>query len=123
MFVSWVGRGSHTFNDKQSRSPPSISRASLQIHKAIQKYYFVSDRNPKLMGLSLYRPVHDELTEKFFTVDNNNVPFAFQQPCSWGAVWFPGPWRYFRNWMSAQTTDPRITEFRISSNSWYGNTN
>lgn len=51
------------------------------------------DRSPRLIGLSLYRPIHDELNSRGIHVANNNDPFVFQSPCSWGAVYFPGPWR------------------------------
>mmetsp|Transcript_22965 Transcript_22965/g.41357 ORF Transcript_22965/g.41357 Transcript_22965/m.41357 type:complete len:399 (-) Transcript_22965:211-1407(-) len=89
------------------------------VRQGLQKYYFTPQRHPKMMGFALYRPMHDELTERLYTVDNDHAPFALQQPCSWGSVWFPAPWRYFREWMTMQTADPKISDFHISSNTWH----
>ena len=36
-----------------------------------------------------------------------------------GAVYFPVAWRYFREWMTTQTADPRIAELSVYSNTWY----
>ena len=55
-------------------------------YKALGAYYFVPNRHPKLIGLSLYRPIHDELTVKYFDPQTGNRPFVYQQPCSWGQV-------------------------------------
>ena len=52
----------------------------------------------RLLGISLYRPIYDELSKNTCTVDNDFSAFALQQPCSWGAVYFPAPWRQFREW-------------------------
>jgi hypothetical protein len=68
-----------------------------------------AEADPKLLGLSLYRPIHDELSGHGCEVKNGNLPFALQQPCSWGAVYFPRPWRYFRDWYdSTKSVEPRV---------------
>lgn len=78
----------------------------------------------KLLGVSLFRPIHDELSGHGCVVANDFSPFALQQPCSWGAVYLPGPWRRFRGWYDAHASepaelrddnDPRIDP---SSNTW-----
>ena len=80
-------------------------------------------KDPKLLGVSLFRPIHDELTEKGMKFNTHNKPYLLQQPCSWGAVYFPGPWRRFRDWYhnegslgDATTKSHGIP--RISSNTW-----
>ena len=64
------------------------------VDRALRKYYLIPSRSPRLIGLSLYRPIHDELNSRALVVNNDHQPFLFQSPCSWGAVYFPGPWRY-----------------------------
>eukprot|EP01062_Namystynia_karyoxenos_P028282 TRINITY_DN2144_c0_g1_i1.p1 TRINITY_DN2144_c0_g1~~TRINITY_DN2144_c0_g1_i1.p1 ORF type:complete len:429 (+),score=101.03 TRINITY_DN2144_c0_g1_i1:89-1375(+) len=85
-----------------------------------------SGADSKLLGVSLYRPVYDELTFQHMTamVDNGNEPFGLQQPCSWGAVYFPAPWRSFRDWYLARGGDAvnPMTKAAglpaLSSNTW-----
>jgi hypothetical protein len=78
----------------------------------------------KLLGVSLFRPIFDELSGKDVRLDNENNPFILQQPCSWGAVYFAGPWRRFRNWYEENRRDEPLLddandpEIRPSSNSW-----
>eukprot|EP00659_Diplonema_papillatum_P022213 gene22213-34089_t len=74
----------------------------------------------KLFGISLYRPVHDELTGKSMMLDTHGDPFIFQQPCSWGAIYSARPWQKFRDWTLLQTKDPVLKgdASRVSSNTW-----
>eukprot|EP00668_Euglena_longa_P031805 GGOE01041063.1.p1 GENE.GGOE01041063.1~~GGOE01041063.1.p1 ORF type:complete len:425 (+),score=132.98 GGOE01041063.1:72-1277(+) len=88
------------------------------VDTALRRYYFVSDRSPRLIGLSLYRPIHDELNSRAIHMDNGNEPFVFQSPCSWGAVYFPGPWRHFRDWFPTVNFDPKLP-WSTPSNSWF----
>jgi hypothetical protein len=58
--------------------------------------------DPKLIGVSLFRPIHDyqsdgDVYEKLLAC-TKDTPFILQQPCSWGAVYFAEPWRKFRKW-------------------------
>ena len=90
---------------------------------AIKEYALRDDRDEKLLGISLYRPIHDEMVGKKFHPDTNGDPYLFQQPCSWGAIYFPGPWARFRDWYLAgeKMHDPIAKGFglpRISSNTW-----
>lgn len=78
----------------------------------------------KMLGLSLFRPIHDELSGSGCVVSNGNRPFALQQPCSWGAVYFPRPWRTFRNWYDEHSlkepllSDPEDSGLQPTSNTW-----
>ena len=94
--------------------------------RALDTYYFVPDRNPRLFGLALYRPVYDELTFRPIPPRGRyRYPFVMQQPCSWGQVFFPGPWRYFRHWrgnMLRRGKEPRLSNANpaiwVSSDFW-----
>ena len=100
---------------------------------AIRRYAGVGDvddavrakRDPKMLGLSLFRPIKDELSGRKAVVENGNAPFILQQPCSWGAVYFPWLWREFRDWYSdlppqydPELVDPSDPSIRPSSNTW-----
>eukprot|EP00754_Rhynchopus_humris_P019904 Rhum_TRINITY_DN14668_c41_g1::Rhum_TRINITY_DN14668_c41_g1_i1::g.109491::m.109491 len=91
-------------------------------HNAITAYGG-KERSPRNLGISLYRPIHDELTGGKMTFDTSGDPYVLQQPCSWGAVYFPGPWRKFRDWYDEEghVKDPIAKGRglpRISSNTW-----
>lgn len=93
---------------------------------AVDRYYFEQsiEIKEKLLGISLYRPIHDELSRKGCVVDNNHQPFLLQQPCSWGALYFPSAWRRFRDWydeFEATSADPVVVTARggePDSNTW-----
>lgn len=80
----------------------------------------------RLLGISLFRPVHDELSGKGCSVNNGFAPFALQQPCSWGAAFLPRPWRAFRKWYDAVGNAPGAPDPQVvtldgdepTSNSW-----
>eukprot|EP01001_Neometanema_parovale_P006551 NODE_2904_length_1316_cov_173.860855_g2757_i0.p1 GENE.NODE_2904_length_1316_cov_173.860855_g2757_i0~~NODE_2904_length_1316_cov_173.860855_g2757_i0.p1 ORF type:complete len:414 (+),score=60.58 NODE_2904_length_1316_cov_173.860855_g2757_i0:66-1307(+) len=88
------------------------------VDRALREYYFVPTRDPRLVGLSLYRQLRDEVNFRDFAVNNSFQPFAFQQPCSWGAVYFPAPWRHFRDWFPTINYDPKVP-WGAPSNYWY----
>jgi hypothetical protein len=81
--------------------------------------------DPRMLGVSLFRPIHDELSGHGCKVTNGFQAFALQQPCSWGALYLPGPWRAFRDWYDQfaadADADPRVATNegkRPSSNEW-----
>lgn len=80
--------------------------------------------DPKLLGVSLFRPIFDELSGRDVRLDTNFDPFVLQQPCSWGAVYFARPWRRFRNWYEENRReepvleDPQDPSINPSSNTW-----
>jgi hypothetical protein len=91
----------------------------------MRAYFGAATVDPKLLGLSLYRPIHDELSGRDVRKPTNDgSPFLLQQPCSWGAVFFPQPWRKFRQWYDehrsepAELIDPQRPGVRPSSNTW-----
>jgi hypothetical protein len=66
---------------------------------ALAKYANKNSPQPEgLLGISLFRPIHDELSGRSCKLGSDTPVFALQQPCSWGAVFLPGPWRAFRDW-------------------------
>jgi hypothetical protein len=93
--------------------------------QALDAYAPPNQTDPKLLGISLFRPIHDELSGKGCVVKNGNQPFALQQPCSWGAVYLPAPWRAFRDWYdeegvlgNAECKDKKDRGVHPSSNTW-----
>jgi hypothetical protein len=83
--------------------------------------YAGAGAHASLLGISLFRPIHDELSGRGCVVDNDGRPFALQQPCSWGAVYLPVAWRAFREWYdeySLLDEDPLVRPARPSSNTW-----
>jgi hypothetical protein len=92
---------------------PSLARQfgpSLLGPSAAEAALTTPHAEDQLLGISLYRPIHDELSGK----DVNRNPksathpeaFLLQQPCSWGAVYFPRAWRRFRDWYGEVAADP-----------------
>ncbi|RNF12434.1 hypothetical protein TraAM80_00286 [Trypanosoma rangeli] len=69
--------------------------APVGAHNAIEA-------DPRFVGLALFRPIFDELSNKRVHVNNNYAPFLLQQPCSWGSVYLPGPWRRFREFFEKE---------------------
>eukprot|EP00758_Cryptobia_borreli_P005284 Tbor_TRINITY_DN4817_c0_g1::TRINITY_DN4817_c0_g1_i1::g.1274::m.1274 len=78
----------------------------------------------KLLGLSLFRPIKDELSNRLVPIDTDGNPFILQQPCSWGAVYFPDQWLMFRQWYRGlpKSYSPRVYDpdkgINPSSNTW-----
>ena len=60
-----------------------------------------SQPHERLLGIALFRQVWDELSQKKCSVDNHFKAFGLQQPCSWGAIYFPKPWRRFKKFYEA----------------------
>lgn len=80
-----------------------------------------------MAGISLYRSDKDQLSERIIDKDLESGglgPFVLQQPCSWGAVYFPQQWRAFRRWFefddigNGDVKDPRDPAVRPGSNQW-----
>ena len=70
-----------------------------------------------MYGISLYSPRHLELLPQgrrpFDPVKaigeeyDTRVPYVTQIPCSWGAVYFPEPWREFHGYLTSRMEDLR----------------
>lgn len=81
---------------------------------AILRYRYAGEEQGKLMGISLYTPVVNEIGPKrrsfspsvlasnssFTQIDSD--PFLLQVPCSWGAAFFPEFWLRFRDYMQSR---------------------
>jgi hypothetical protein len=94
---------------------------------ALNKYAYphAGEVDEKLLGISLFRPIHDELSGRSCAVKNDYKAFALQQPCSWGSLFLPKPWRAFRDWYDEFTIegdmDPTVVTSdggEPSSNTW-----
>ncbi|RNF26495.1 uncharacterized protein Tco025E_01200 [Trypanosoma conorhini] len=77
------------------------------VHDALGQYAPVGAGNiieadPHFVGFALFRPIFDELSRRRVEVKNSYAPFLLQQPCSWGAVYLPGPWRRFREFFERE---------------------
>lgn len=95
------------------------------------KYPFVQDR---VIGISLYSPRVIETTTirrrlKSYELSSDitgtsNSPYLYQTPCSWGAVYFPKPWREFISYLHHRqdTIDvqPPVTIPGSRTNDWAG---
>ncbi|EKF39410.1 hypothetical protein MOQ_000363 [Trypanosoma cruzi marinkellei] len=81
------------------------------------------ETEPRFIGFGLFRPIVDEISRRRVHVKNDYAPFLLQQPCSWGAVYLPGPWRRFRELFERERNrDPTVKrpEWAVNpvSNSW-----
>ncbi len=85
----------------------------------------------RIIGVSLYTPkVRENLRERFLErinfneltnilVNDGNSPFFYQTPCSWGAVYFPRPWRTFIAYMQRRLEFKNtVTIHGSTTNTW-----
>eukprot|EP00760_Papus_ankaliazontas_P023163 PhM_4_TR1961/c0_g1_i1/m.96298 len=89
--------------------------------EALVRYHDQWVNNTQFLGLSLYRPIHDELTSHKMPMhtEHPTTPFLFQQPCSWGAVYLPAAWMRFRQFYTQHRGEnPNVKSVWVSSNSW-----
>lgn len=87
----------------------------------IQAYFYGSKTSDSLFGISLYNVGHNEVLEETVTVDNGNLPYAYQQPQSWGGVYAAQPWKMFAEFvkeLDRQNVDPLIPD--SYTNRWPG---
>jgi len=96
---------------------------------AIRHYYYGAHstlRDNTIVGVSLYSPkwsaVHDT---PFAAPDTEEAQAAgtpraylFQQPCSWGAVYFPTHWRSFLEWFAAHGAEDPLVPDLLNINRW-----
>jgi hypothetical protein len=89
--------------------------------------------DPRLVGISLYTP---RITETYFVngskprfdgnalsaerfKEDRQVPLLMQTPCSWGALYFPLPWRDFLSYLQSRITSETLFEIEGSrTNGW-----
>lgn len=70
-------------------------------------------KDPRLIGISLYTPRLVEVARPRRRIDLfvelGGRPFLQQLPCSWGALFFPEPWRAFRDYLlHRMAQDPAV---------------
>jgi hypothetical protein len=82
----------------------------IWIEKNLDQIYAenVNWPNTRIIGISLYTPRVTE-TQMRRPLNSSHItsvlsghphaPFMFQTPCSWGALYFPNPWREFLDYM------------------------
>ncbi len=70
------------------------------------------DPDPHLIGFSLYSPRTIEVIStrgKFEQFDSTKIVsgamFKHVLPCSWGAMWLPGPWKEFLDYLTARIAE------------------
>jgi hypothetical protein len=51
-----------------------------------------------LTGALCFGQIFSQVTNEFESVDNGDVPYLMQEVSSWGAVFFPRPWREYLSW-------------------------
>ena len=146
LFYVWVKLGLLTYR----YTPPSSTTTTTTTTTTNTRARVSGDEwemyvREKLIGLSLYTPRVHEVPLKRARFDpfhqvrslgythhddtpggdasGMGVPFLFQVPCSWGAVYFPEPWREFLNYMTHRTTphpqpQPNVILPKSLSNNW-----
>ena len=112
------------FEDDIEVSPYWFVWADKGIREYSSAFAGPTKENSKMLGLSLYRYMKDELSGRVIEFPDNE-PFLLQQPSSWGAVFFPEAWREFRQWMQTlppnhnpNLYDPSDPSIDPSSNGW-----
>ena len=81
--------------------------------KALKKKDIVHNSN--LVGIALNTPRYDEVSLEHsiwlpeFVIGKESKLFLFQQPCSWGALYFPWKWREFLEYYSKR----RLNQFPV----------
>lgn len=112
------------FEDDIEVSPYWFVWADQGIRTYSTAFVGETEINTKMLGLSLYRCIKDELSGRVPKFPDNE-PFLLQQPSSWGAVYFPKHWRAFRQWFqdlpsdfNVNVEDPRDPSISPSSNTW-----
>lgn len=78
--------------------------------EALDRKEFIE--NPSIVGISLNTPRYDEVNSEhsIWLVDKQIGPenslFLFQQPCSWGALYFPLKWREYLEYYNKRRRGP-----------------
>lgn len=80
--------------------------------------YGIHDR---LMGVSLFHLLWDEVNNAPAQFDTDLSPFLLQFPQSWGAIYFPRAWKKFVSWANAHVTDPLVPN-SLYTNQWNAST-
>lgn len=85
--------------------------------------------DPRVVGISLYSPKVIETTSQSRPFNSTSLvkratgkpelPYLFQTPCSWGALYFPLYWSKFIQYMQLRLTEEEVVEVPNSrTNGW-----
>ena len=87
---------------------------------ALRTYYAIDDRlwDTPVMGISLYSPRWSERMDAPFVVSLDSAIYNLQLPCSWGALYLPGPWRDFVVWQAQHDGFDPLVPSLPSINAW-----
>lgn len=81
------------------------------------RYGNSSPSSSKLFGISLYQQKILELrptgrqpfsARALFRSTSSSTPYLSQIPCSWGALYFPSPWREFHDYLSLRLSQSAL---------------
>lgn len=82
---------------------------------------------PHVIGVSLYTPRLIEVVlprkkwNSWVAFGNRSTPYLQQLPCSWGAVYFPSPWKAFHSYLTNQIRNATTVKIPHSAtNGWAG---
>lgn len=70
--------------------------------------------NASIVGVALNTPRYDEVNEQHsiwfpgLEIDEDDKLFLFQQPCSWGALYFPWKWREYLEYYNKRRRGPSM---------------
>lgn len=98
-----------------------VSEHFLEFADKMASTYFSAAGSPvekNLMGISLYNNQYSEVLEARVQVVNDNMPYLYQMPQSWGAVYAAPAWRSFLAYYDSfdSQLDPNIPD--SYSNRW-----
>eukprot|EP00520_Triparma_pacifica_P000834 CAMPEP_0118637144 /NCGR_PEP_ID=MMETSP0785-20121206/2998_1 /TAXON_ID=91992 /ORGANISM="Bolidomonas pacifica, Strain CCMP 1866" /LENGTH=908 /DNA_ID=CAMNT_0006528315 /DNA_START=219 /DNA_END=2942 /DNA_ORIENTATION=- len=90
-----------------------VSRHWFQYVTSVLDLHY-KDPDLRIIGISLYNPRTIEVIAsrgKFVRFDSTAITeqplYAHQVPCSWGALWFPEPWKDFLSYLTERlVSDP-----------------
>ena len=95
----------------------------------------ITSKSARIIGVSLFQPIvtetnqNDKLRRKPFLIRNMtnelvgdvDMPFLFQTPCSWGALYFPNSWVAFLKYLQRRLTATNdVTIPNSYTNTWKG---
>lgn len=93
----------------------------IEVHPDFFKFAFEAlnkkeiRENPDMTGIALNTPRYDEVSMEHsiwspeLAIGTEDKLFLFQQPCSWGALYFPWKWREFLKYY----TKRRLNQFPV----------
>ncbi len=134
---AWFPASDHEYGllleDDIELSPYSI----IWIEKILLKVLSspITSKSARIIGISLFQPTVTETNKNELTrrkpflirnitnelVGDQDMPFLFQTPCSWGAIYFPNAWCAFLKYLQQRLTAKNDVTIPDSyTNTWQG---